>query len=309
MINSSSDEGLQLVPTCDGSDNLCLQPAMEWTVNVISVISIVIIIVHLIILRRLEIMKGTPHLVISKAISISDAFIAFVNTTDRFCVVRKLLVAAHPGYTIMLSTISTAAVVSRYFLLAFAVLNQFSMLYFPFRYTSCVLYKKTGHALITLLIFAASFSVMQDITSMDSVCIHTLYGPSNEPANLTSSVAGIILLVITVFLPTATISIFSFLVLVELCKMRRRSLDGQQKDSFNATKHILTVVAVFIICLVPTYMNALMDLEGMPHQETALDWLSILGFTLYGLVNIASFSWRNKPYHCEFKQLVKSFYS
>ena len=105
--------------------------------------------------------------------------------------------------------------------------------------------------------------------------------------------------------PLVFIILFSVLVLVELCKMRKRAHTGQQQDSINATKYILTIVAVFIMCLCPLYVDLLIDLRSYPTLALVLDWFSIVAFMLYGIVNTVIYGWKNKTYRSVFCQLIK----
>ena len=293
------------VPVCDGTEKLCVDPAMEWTVNIINIVAVGVNILHMIVLRKIDTLQGTPYLKILLSMAISDILCAVMSVPERLCMVRRFLSTSHQAYTATLSIIASTFIGFRYYHLAFAALNQFYTICFPLHYAGSVIATKTSLALGFVFMFTMTMSIIKDSVFSGSLCIDTMYGPTNESPSVDNITGAKIITIVLSLVPLVFIILLSVLVLVELCKMRKRAHTGQQQDSINATKYILTIVAVFIMCLCPLYVDLLIDLQSYPTLALVLDWFSIVAFMLYGIVNTVIYGWKNKTYRSVFCQLIK----
>lgn len=129
---------------------------------------------------------------------------------------------------------------------------------------------------------------------IDNICVDSIFGPI-----VLDSFGTIILGEGVVIISTISSLVLNILVLLEIQRMKRRALQGQDYELIKAAHYIMVVTAAIVLLMVPTI--AIMPLiqrvrgAGKP-PPSALMWFSLFSNAVYGLFNTLLYGFMFKAY-------------
>lgn len=183
----------------------------------------------------------------------------------------------------------------------FAVIDRYVVLRWPFDYPGTVIARLI---LSATLFFAISQRALGSyFAPHQSFCIDTIAGPGNNARPF--STAGIYNMVLTLIPPVVSL-VGSILVLFELLKMRKRSLNAQQREISEAAKYIIIINTLLLLNLMPMYLSMLLGHSASPVAATSLIYVSVFSFSIYGIFNIIIYGLRYKSYRDTLRGLFRS---
>ena len=287
------------VPLCPRSGGeICGPLGWEFMVVFVNCVGILVNIMHLVILARLDSLRGTRYLIVLQQIAVADIFCSIGNAVRLMCPVH--VSSRHLAAGIFVSSMSDALAGWRYYIVGFACIERYMAVCKPFFYNGHFVVTNIGKLMWISFVFCLGNSFARDMIFQDELCLDTALGASNTyehlPAAMYTIAVGAAPLIVS-----AVLSVF---ILIELQKMRKRNLSDKQKEVNNAAVYILITNFVLVACLLPFLLDFGLTALTTVYVEThLLSWISILAFGLYGTANTVVYGWRNKAYINKAKSL------
>ena len=274
------------------NSSLCGEVGWEAVAITINIFGVIINILHLIALSRIANISGTAYLKVLQVMSVADIFSSCSNMSRKFCPFRHLFYQNSQVINAASSVLFDAPSVWRYYVLVVATIDRYTAICRPYKYNISFLTRYMTTCMLVPLMFVILSLSVRDFVFFDYVCLHTIAGPSSflsgeGPSMFTSGLLSI---------PFLVTMVLSALIMAELYRMRRRSLNDQQRSITNAAKYILLLNVLFIICLSPAIMWTLYSAYGHGRAANSLGWVAVETFALYSIVNCILYGWMSKNY-------------
>lgn len=256
-FSNNTESSVYWTQICDESQPLCLDAAFESTSNVANVFGLLINGLHVIVLSRFYRKSQSSYLRLMQAIAVSDILNCITTMLTSSCPLRQQLINRSFYYSVVPVSASNAFAVWRYYLLVWATVDRFTAVCRPYDYSSSWLSTRMAPVICgSFIIFSMCASVTREALFASTICIDMLRGPLYlYPKPLAPSiylyalVGSRILIIIGL----------SSAVLVEMCRMRRRSLSVQQDEVKRGAQYVVSVNALFSLCQIILFILASID--------------------------------------------------
>ena len=285
--NTSSNQQFSL---CQPESTICLSPSIEWTIISVNIISGLVNILHFVVLSKIPQLKATAYGAILKALCITDLYFVIPTILQTNCSLRNI-VTYHFRLGIFFQVLTGWVVYLRPLMLAFASCERFLALYRPFLHETSKFVQHVWLWLIFCLLGALTFAVRDIMMGKEFACVDTVVGVNSCTNNSASQRCAI-----SVALPSAIMTTFLMLVLVQIRKMNRVQVTGNQnKDLRKAALYVLAMVFVYYFCFSVTIVDKVV-LWSIDRSLTNLRLIGLLLNSLYGILNTIVYGWITPSY-------------
>lgn len=286
------------LPICEGFHGTCTYREYEYTIICFSVLAVIINIFHLIVLNRMDNIRGTAYLSVLQVISMFDIFSAFAYIVKMSCYIHISLSYTPKWTGILKNILSDSVILSRYSILALACGERYIAVCKTFQYKTSSYTKRLK--LWSVLVYLTVLGIMtsREVLSMDDMCVHPVIGV------IAISDISTTLYLITILVPAAIATVLLMLVFKELRKMKKQSLTMNLNQLDRATKYIAIICAAFYVCFLPKV--AAYFIKSFFKSDTVVTAMIVNGAgTVYGILNTLVYGWKNKQYRRQFGMLFK----
>ena len=285
MANSTRE---YLVQLCRPEDTLCNPVAMEITLVGLNLLSVVINSLHLFILSKISLLRGTPYLRLLQFIAGVDVADGLVCALRASCFPRKLLQSSRPLSAVV--TVLASLLTLKYYMVLSIVIERVLALVFPMNYKTNLFIRKISLWLSLQIAAVMLESVVHNAVFYYDICIITQYGPNDVSGVWTSKIITAMRV-----LPSSLILILITSVFAKLWKMRKQTLTTPEKEVVAATKSVMIISLMMISCLIPPFLTLiLLPTYSLSHHT--LTTSGLIFFTLYSIMNSVVYGWRTEKY-------------
>lgn len=274
---------------CPDEENVCTGKILEYSTLGVNVFSVIVNIFHMLVLSRLQWLKRQAYYYILVHISVIDTASAVVMMFRSSCALNHLALNLPPLVGAVVSGLYDTFGLMRWYVVTFACVERYLAVCQTLRYSSYSLVTHIGKILTFLWIPALAMMLGRDIMFKDTVCID----PSLGVLNFTSMGPGIFS-TFNLLVPT----IVSFVTMTKTWRALRQMKLGIRKIDKGTKKsaiYIMTISAVFYICLLPASVYIIMMSFGYYSAKILRIPVTIL-YSLYGILNTLIYGWSVKSY-------------
>lgn len=276
-------------------EQICLDFMWTWIIICVNFISALFNLLQLIVLKRLS--PVTHYLVIIQHLCFADLFASIIFILRTECSLR--LLAYQNIYIRTALSLTDFSVHLKYLILFTACIDRVIALTFPLKYSTCWLVRHSHRLIIFEWLVAMAMNIIRDTVYFESIEIDLAFGATN----VHHPVSQMLTLLPMASIMLAIVVLFIWII-VEVCKMGRNSTSSAQLASvLAASRYIITVIVLYVICMAPISACTVYFLEHSHMSMMAL-CLSVTAYSCYGLLNSLAYFFLNTTIRVELCELL-----
>ena len=291
---SVSGDNILRMCTHDSMERCYSDFAWKYLVAAVNIISLFVNIFHIIILRRLPAIRGTPYSFVLQQISVADIY-AIMSMGQIFCIYHKLYINKNIMIGVLFVTFHEHCGLVRFNVLAVASIERYLSLCHPLGGESVcfIVWSRARKVKLIAAVFwiaALVFSFLKHYLSRNELCVWAFYGPSTK-----ASTGSSVMMCSYIAIITLIIVVCNFKVLRELKKVASRNKQSDRDQVAKRTVYYILIINVaYYICLLP--VGAVIIMGPLGHGITKVRWFIHILYSSYGVFNVVIYGLVMKPY-------------
>lgn len=274
-MNISTTEQIY-INYCGRSKPSNLIPSLDQTAITLNSISLLINILHVIVLSQMKSLKNTPYRAVLYNIAFSDIYYG-LSELLRLLRKREYFPVAFIPWIIVFNTVTNGGLMARYWLMAASTTERFVAVCRPMRYSTSAYINYLHFWMIPYWIAPILLSLSKEVID-PKICLTYHFGP----LNLGSKYAPVIIY-LSEAIPLLFACIALTLVIIELWKMKKRSLSEHEKEVMRATLYVVVITGILVVFMMyPLIQQILITKKLVVH---GMFYVGQLIYAFYGIVN------------------------
>ena len=291
-----------MTPRCDPESELCGSSTAALILDALNATSFFINLIHLIILRKLDSLRGKPYYSVLVAMCLVDMWLSISILLVNNCRLRTYVSTAAqlPSlWNLVMSTLAESGAILRYIMHCLSTVERYIAVCRPYVHRSSLFVRHIAKVLFGFSTLVTIILASTSLAQFNSICVHSILGPTK----LVNVSGGVLASVLTVVPAVATPILLTF-TWREILQLQRAAPQQLAGTKF-AVKYVMVINILFISIMVPTsllLMAAVMYWSKELQPPGAFFWFGFYSQALYGMINCLIYGCMSDAYRKVFVQ-------